>query len=97
MPTLVLGYERKLSSKTHLILQGYVSASVFWREETDLDELLATKYQLSLGVYHRIGRGLLCFAVTENLQNVDNTPDIGFQLGWAYSPALMSAGGRERQ
>ncbi len=97
MPTLVLGYERKLSSKTHLILQGYVGPSVFSREETDLDELLATKYQLSLGVYLRIGRGLLSFAVTENLQNVDNTPDIGFQLGWAYSPALMPAGGRERQ
>jgi len=75
-----------------LILQGYVSPSVFSREETNLDELLATKYQLS-----RIGRGLLSFAVTEILQNVDNTPDIGFQLGWAYSPALMPAGGRERQ
>jgi len=52
---------------------------------------------LSLGVYLRIGRGLLSFAVTENLQNVDNTPDIGFQLGWVYSSALMPAGGRERQ
>jgi hypothetical protein len=23
-----------------------------------------------------------------NLQNFNNTPDVAFQLGWAYSPAL---------
>jgi hypothetical protein len=97
VPTLVLGYERKLSTETHMILQGYMSPSVFSREETDLDELLATKYQVSLGVYHRIGRGLLSFAMTENLQNVDNTPDIGFQLGWAYSPALMPTRSRANE
>jgi hypothetical protein len=28
------------------------------------------------------------FAVTENLVNFNNSPDIGFQLGWAYSPAF---------
>lgn len=26
--------------------------------------------------------------VTENFINTNNTPDIGFQIGWAYSPAL---------
>jgi hypothetical protein len=34
-------------------------------------------------------RALFSFAVTENLQNFNNTPDIGFQLGWAYSEALL--------
>ena len=29
VPTLVVGYERKLSPKTHLILQGYVSDSIY--------------------------------------------------------------------
>lgn len=95
VPTLVLGYERRLSAKTHLLVQGYVSPSIFSREETDLHELLATKYQLSIGFYRRIGRGLFSFAVTENLQNFNNTPDIGFQLGWAYSDALLSPGNRE--
>jgi len=90
VPTFIAGYERRVSSNTHLILQGYVSPSVYTRKVTDLDELLETKYQLSAGVYHRIGRALLSFAVTENLQNINNTPDIGFQLGWAYSPALAS-------
>ncbi len=88
VPTLVVGYERKLSERTHLILQAYVSDSIYSREDTDLDELLDMKYQLSIGIYQRIGRGVLSFAFTENLQNFNNTPDVGLQLGWAYSPAL---------
>ena len=86
LPTLVLGYERRLTSRTNVILQGYVSPSVYDHEQTDLDELLGTKYQVSLGVRHRAGRHLVSFGVTENLQNINNTPDIGFQLGWAYVP-----------
>jgi len=27
--------------------------------------------------------------ITENTRNFDNTPDIGFQIGWAYSPAFV--------
>ena len=90
VPTLVVGYERKLNEKTHLVLQGYVSNSVYSHEDTDLDELLDTKLQLSLGVYRRMGRGVLSFAITENMQNFNNTPDVGLQLGWAYSPALAT-------
>jgi hypothetical protein len=88
VPTLVLGYERKLSDKTHLILQTYISDSVYSKDDTQLNELLDTKLQLSLGFYRRMGRGMLSFAITENLQNFNNTPDVGLQLGWAYSPAL---------
>jgi hypothetical protein len=88
VPTLVVGWERKLSADTHLVLQGYVSPSVYTRDDTDLDELLDMKYQLSIGLYRRFGRGVLSFAFTENLQNFNNTPDVGLQLGWAYSPAL---------
>jgi hypothetical protein len=90
VPTLVVGYERRLNERTNLILQGYISDSVFSDEDTDLDELLDVKYQLSAGVYRRIGRGLLSFAITENLQNFNNTPDVGLQLGWAYSPVLAT-------
>jgi hypothetical protein len=35
-----------------------------------------------------MGGGLLSFGITENLQNINNTPDIGFQLGWRFSPAI---------
>jgi Protein of unknown function (DUF3187) len=90
IPTLVLGYEQRLGADTHVVLQGYVSPSVYSKHETDLDGLRATKYQLSLGLYHRIGGGLLSFAFTENLVNMGNTPDIGVQLGWTYSPAFRS-------
>ena len=86
LPTLIVGYERRLTSRTNAILQSYVSPSVYRRRETDLDELRKTKYQMSLGVRHRISRQLISFAVTENLQNVNNTPDIGFELGWSFLP-----------
>jgi hypothetical protein len=88
IPTLVVGYERHVTDNTHVILQGYISPSVYSDRDTDLDELRATKYQASLGIYQRIGAGLISFAVTENLQNLNNTPDIGFQLGFTLNPAL---------
>lgn len=86
VPTLVFGYERVLTPRTNLNLQGYISKSVYSRKETDLDELLGEKYQLSLGVRHRRSNLLLTFGITENLQNINNTPDIGFQLGVAWIP-----------
>ena len=88
IPTLVLGYERKLNDKTHLVLQTYISDSIYSKEDTRLASLLDTKMQLSVGIYRRMGRGVLSFAFTENLQNFNNTPDVGLLLGWAYSPAL---------
>jgi hypothetical protein len=90
IPTLVVGYERRLTPKTHLIIQGYASPSIYSHDETDLEELLVDKYQLSAGFYHRMGGGLLSFGITENFQNINNTPDIGFQLGYSYSPAIRS-------
>jgi len=86
IPTLLFGYERVLTERTNLNLQGYASTSVYSRDETDLKELLEEKYQLSLGFRHRREHVLISFAVTENLQNINNTPDIGFQLGFTYLP-----------
>jgi hypothetical protein len=92
IPTLILGYERRLSPRTNLVLQGYVSDGIYTRHETDLSDLLDTKYQLSLGIYRRMGRGVVTFAITENIQNLNNTPDVGLLLGWAYSPVLELKG-----
>jgi len=86
VPTLVAGYERVLTERTNINFQAYASESVYSREQTDLDELLEEKYQLSLGFRHRFSHVLLSFAITENFQNVNNTPDIGMQLGVAYLP-----------
>lgn len=90
IPTLIVGYEYRLSERTNLNIQAYMSTSVYSRHQTDLEELIGNKYQYSLGLRHRIGRALLTFGVTENVQNINNTPDIGFQLGVAY----LSAAGR---
>jgi len=86
IPTLILGYEFRATERTNINLQAYVSESVYSRNQTDLDELTAEKYQLSLGVRHRRNGFLFSFGITENLQNYNNTPDIGFQLGIAYFP-----------
>lgn len=86
IPTLVLGYEFRLTDQTNLNLQGYVSESVYSRRQTDLEELTARKYQYSVGIRHRIDIILVSFALTENFHNVNNTPDVGFQFGVAYVP-----------
>ena len=92
VPTLVVGVEQRITGRTHAIVQGYVSPSVYARQETDLEDLRKEKYQLSVGLNHSRGASAFSFAITENLQNINNTPDIGFQLGWAYSPAIRRAG-----
>ncbi len=89
VPTAVVGFEYRFSDRTHAILQGYASRPTRSRNQTELTDLTKTKFQFSLGVYRAFGNALLSFAVTENLQNVNNTPDIGLQLGLAYSPALQ--------
>lgn len=90
IPTLIFGYERKLTDRTNINLQGYISKSVYSHDETDLEELLGEKYQITLGVRHRIQRFLISFGITENLQNINNTPDIGVQLGLAYIPERVT-------
>ena len=96
VPTLIFGYERALTGKTNLNVQAYISRSVYSHQQTDLDELLGEKYQLSIGVRHRIDNMLFTFGVTENLQNLNNTPDIGFQLGFAYIPHRVGAASNDR-
>jgi hypothetical protein len=86
IPTLILGYEFKLTPRTNVNLQTYASKSVYSNTTTGLTELTAAKYQYSVGVRHRLRNVVITVALNENLQNVNNTPDIGFQLGVAYAP-----------
>jgi len=88
VPTIVVGWERQMTGRTNVNLQGYASKSVYRHEQTDLKELLSDKFQLSLGVRHRFDCCVVSFAATENLQNLNNTPDIGFQVGFAWVPRL---------
>jgi hypothetical protein len=86
IPTLIVGYEYKLTANTNVNLQAYVSKSVYSHDQTDLDELLGTKYQYSIGLRHRRNNMIFTFGFTENVQNINNTPDVGLQLGFAYVP-----------
>jgi hypothetical protein len=88
IPTLVLGYEYKLTPRTNLNLQAYVSTSVYSSDQTDLDELTGMKYQYSIGIRHRWDNLIFTFGFTENVQNVNNTPDVALQLGFAFVPGL---------
>ena len=94
VPTLVLGYELRLTERTNVNLQGYVSPSLYSKQETDLRELRANKYQATLGLRHRVENHVWTIGITENLQNVNNTPDIGFQVGFAYVPRFSRGGAR---
>jgi Protein of unknown function (DUF3187) len=91
IPTLVVGYEYKLTPRTNLNLQAYVSTSVYGSDQTDLDELTGMKYQYSIGVRHRWDNMIFTFGFTENVQNINNTPDIGLQFGFAYVPHVSAA------
>lgn len=84
IPTLVGGYSFGITQRTSFILQGYASKSVI--QDSTLDELTAEKFQLSLGVQSRGQNFLWSFAITENVTNFENTPDIGAQMGLAYMP-----------
>ena len=84
IPTLIVGYGYGITHHTSVILQGYASESVV--QDTDIDQLSATKYQLSLGLQSRSKNFLWSLALTENISNFANTPDIGAQLGLAYMP-----------
>lgn len=83
IPTLILACSYAATPSTSIIVQTYASHSAV--SETTLAELRDNKYQLSLGLQSRLRRWRWSFAITENVVNFDNTPDVGFQLGLSYA------------
>jgi hypothetical protein len=86
IPTLIVGYEYAVTENTNLNIQGYASPSVYSHRQTDLEALLGNKYQVTAGFRHRRDDVVISFGITENVQNMNNTPDIGFQLGVMWLP-----------
>ncbi len=84
IPTLIAGYGFGVTRNVNVILQAYASRSVI--QGTTVDELKENKYQLSLGLQARTTNLLWNLALTENVSNFSNTPDIGAQFGIAYMP-----------
>ncbi|HEV7607832.1 MAG TPA: DUF3187 family protein [Steroidobacteraceae bacterium] len=89
IPTLLVGYEFRWTERTNLNIQAYASKSVYNHNQTDLEDLTGAKYQYSVGLRHRFDPWLVTFGFTENVQNINNTPDIGFQLGLAWLPSRL--------
>jgi hypothetical protein len=81
VPTVLLGYEFKLTRHTNGILQFYASPSVF--EESTVPELTDEKYLLTLGFQTRRRNTVYRFGITENISNFSVTPDIGVTLSIA--------------
>jgi hypothetical protein len=88
IPTLIVGYEFKWTQRTNLNIQAYASKSVYSHRETDLTELHGTKYQYSIGMRHRRANWLWTIGFNENVQNINNTPDVGLQFGAAWIPRV---------
>jgi len=79
IPSATVAWETRIGRNTSAILQATAARSVF-AGATD-PELAANQYQMSAGVRHVSGALHYTFAITENLVNFNNTPDIGFHVG----------------
>ena len=82
IPTLTAAYEVGVTGHTNLIAQLYASRSTV--QDTTIDQLKADKYQASLGLRSLRGHLVYGFAMTENVENFANTPDIGVSLTLAW-------------
>ncbi len=82
IPSLTVAYSHRLSPRVTGVVQGLVSGSIFANETQS--ELSTVEYQMSFGVRFRTGPMIVSAALTENLVNFQNTPDIGFHLGLCY-------------
>lgn len=83
VPSITAAWETRVGEHTTAVLQATAARSLF-RGETD-PELAANQYQLSAGLRHVAGNVHYTFALTENVVNFNNTPDIGFHAGIGVS------------
>jgi hypothetical protein len=80
IPTLILGWETRLSQHTGFVLQFYGSRSTV--QATNLRELRANKYQATAGLQWTYRGNVLRFGLTENIGTFNNTPDVGLTLSF---------------
>lgn len=83
LPSFMIGWEQGFGKRSSAILQATVTQTPF--DDLGLEELSATSIQMTLG-YKRVvlEDKVLFVGVTENLQNFDNTADIGVHLGLTW-------------
>lgn len=87
IPSATLSFSRKVSDRTTVLLQGLISGSIFADETRS--SLSSLEYQMSLGARYRLGTTIFSIAVTENLVNFQNTPDIGLFFGFYFGSGMQ--------
>jgi hypothetical protein len=83
VPTLTAACEYGLTPQTNFVAQFYASQSTV--RDGSLAIIEANKYQGSLGVRSHRGSIIYGIAVTENIVNFENTPDVGLSLTLAWA------------
>lgn len=84
-------YRPRRTPRLRWVVQA-LAAEHLLRNAVDSD-LARPEFQLTVGVKWNTGHGTLGFGITENLFNMDNTPDIGLHLTWG---TLLGQGRNER-
>ncbi|HEX2164994.1 MAG TPA: DUF3187 family protein [Thermoanaerobaculia bacterium] len=90
IPTVSFAWEHLLSPRTSTVVQLTGSGSSF--PATEVSELAENKYLVSVGFRRRNGHRVWSVALTENVANFNNSPDIGLHVGYA----LVMEGPRPR-
>lgn len=78
LPTVVLGWETRLTRNTNFILQLYASRSTI--QDTSLSQLSANKLQATFGLQWSYRGTAMRLGITENIGAFNNTPDVGVNL-----------------
>ena len=82
VPSATVAYTDSLGPRLTGVVQGLVARSIFARETRS--ELASIEYQVSAGLRYRRGPVLVSVALTENVANYQNTPDIGLHLSTCW-------------
>ena len=84
LPKINAAWEYRMTERSNFVFQVNAQDSLF-KNGTD-PEISSHVYQASLGVRQRYGKLVWSYALTENLVNFNNTADLGFHIGLAWSP-----------
>jgi len=74
LPALNLAYLHRLGARSTLVIQLLTAGSIF--SDTTNSSLSDLEFQTTIGVKWKLRNGFVGIAVTENVLNYDNTPDI---------------------
>ncbi len=80
---IVAAYEHRLTANTSATVQASWSRSGF--RHNVLPDLGKSRDQISLAIRRRHAGSVVSFALTENVANYKNTPDIGVHLGITFN------------